>query len=607
MVAAAVLRRLGVVCCLWAVAGGAWAAHAYAQFGDVKYAAGFDHFDYVNPAAPKRGTITLVAPLIASTFDKFNPFTLKGTEPPGLAGLLFDTLLMGSMDEPATAYGLLADDVAVAADGRSVVFHLDPKARFQNGDAVLAQDVKHSFDQLVSKQASPQYRAFFGEVAGAVVLDDHRIRFDFKRPNAELPLIVGSLPVFSRKWGLQPDGRRKPLDELVTEPPIVSGPYKLGRVDFGKEVSYDRDPAYWAGGLNVRRGQFNFDRITYQMYGDNVAAFEAFKAGEFDFIQSFISKDWARQYQGGKFKSGELLKREWDNANPVGFQGFLFNTRRAQFKDVRVRQALGLAMDFEWMNRQLFYGSYQRIRGYFTNSEYEAKGLPGADELALLTPLKGQLAPAVFTEAVPQPPSTLPPHSLRDNLRQARALLAQAGWTYRDGALRNAQGEAFEFEFLDNSGSMGRVVQPMIQALDKLGIQSRYRVIDYTVYEKRLKGFDFDVISSRVTGQVNPGAEQHRQFDSSQARITGGSNLSGVADPAVDALIEQLLTAKTRPQLVAAARALDRVLRFGFYAVPHWYSSKFRVAYRAGRFEQPPKAPLYYQAEDWALSCWWAK
>lgn len=602
------LLRAGVVAsALCTAAGGAWAAHAYAQFGDIKYPAGFTHFDYVNPAAPKRGAISLVAPLIASTFDKFNPFTLKGTEPPGLSSLVFDTLLTGSMDEPATAYGLLADDVAVAADGLSAVFHLNPKARFHNGDAVLAQDVKHSFDQLVSKQASPQLQAYFAEVARAVVLDERTVRFDFKRANPELPLTVGGLPVFSRKWGQTAAGAPKPFDEIVTEHPIASGPYKIGKVDFGKTITYVRDPAYWAAELNVRRGQYNFERITYQMYGDNVAAFEAFKAGEFDFIQAFSAKDWARQYQGGKFKSGEVLKREWESANPVGFQGFLMNTRQALFKDVRVRQALGLAMDFEWMKRQLFYGSYSRMRGYFTNSPYEAKGQPGPDELALLTPLKGSVPAALFTEPVPLPPSTLPPGSLRDNLRQARKLLADAGWTYRDGALRNAKGDAFAFEFLDSSGGMGRVIQPYIQALEKLGIQARYRVVDYAVYEKRLKAFEFDVISSRVIGQVNPGAEQYRQFHSSQAIVKGGSNMSGVSSPAVDTLIDHLMAAKTRPQLEAAAKSLDRVLRWGFYAVPHWYSSKFRVAYRADKFEQPPKAPLYYQAEEWALTTWWSR
>lgn len=595
------MKRLLSACVLWAVCAGAWAAHAYAQFGDIKYPAGFDHFDYVNTAAPKRGQITLVAPLIASTFDKFNPFTLKGTEPPGLLSLTFDTLLTGTFDEPATAYGLLAEDVAVAPDGRSVVFTLNAQARFQNGDPVLASDVKHSFDTLKGKWVSPQYPAFFADVTGATVIDARHIRFDFRRSSQELPLIVGGLPVFSAKWGAG-----KPFDQVVTEHPVSSGPYRIGKVDFGKTITYERDPNYWARDLNVRRGQFNFERVTYQMYADNTAAFEAFKAGEFDFIQAFSAKEWARQYVGGKFKSGELQKREWRNGNPAGFQGFLYNTRRPQFQDVRVRQAIALAMDFEWMNRQLFYGAYSRIRGYFTASDYEAKGLPGDDEMALLGPLRSQLKPEVFTQPVPLPPNTNPPNSLRGNLRQARALLAEAGWTYRDGALRNAKGEPMRIEFLDTGSSMVRVVPPLSQALAKLGIEASYRVVDYAVYEKRVKAFEFDIISSRIRGQLNPGSEQFQYFHSSMANTPGSSNASGVADPAVDALIERVMTAKTRPALVAAARSLDRVLRFGHYMIPHWYSPVYRVAFRAGRFEQPA-APKYYEPEDWALSCWWSK
>jgi microcin C transport system substrate-binding protein len=584
----------------------AWAAHAYAQFGDIKYAAGFDHFDYVNPAAPKRGTITLVAPTVASSFDKYNPFTLKGTEPPGLEGLLFDSLLTGNFDEPATAYGLLADDIAVAPDFRSVVFHLNPKARFHNGDPVLAQDVKYSFDMLTSKAAAPQYRAYLSDVAAAVVLDERRIRFDFKTSSRELPLIVGGVPVFSQKWGLK-NGKATPFDEIVMDVPIASGPYRVGRVNFGKDITYDRDPSYWARDLNVRKGQYNFEHVTYQMFKDNTAAFEGFKAGEFDFIQAFSAKEWARSYQGGKFKTGELLKREWQHGNAVGFQGFIFNTRLQKFKDPRVRRAIGLAMDFEWMQRQLFYGAYQRLRGYFTNSDFEATGLPGADELALLQPLRGKLNPNVFNEPVPLPPSTTPPGSLRANLRLARALLAEAGWTYRDGALRNAAGEPFTIEFLDNSGGMGRVITPYIGTLQKLGIDARQRVIDYALYEKRVKAFDFEMISSRIVGSSVPGSELRQYFLSSLATTPGSSNFSGVADPAVDALMDQLLAATTRAQLVASVKALDRVLRHSYYMVPHWYSAVHRVAYRAGKFEQPAVTPRYYQPEAWVLDTWWGK
>jgi microcin C transport system substrate-binding protein len=585
------------------------AAHAYAQFGDVKYPAGFAHFDHVNPQAPKGGEIALVSPTRASNFDKYNPFTLKGTAPPNLAGMLFETLLTGTFDEPTTAYGLLAEDVSVAPNKLSATFRLNPAARFHNGDPVLATDVKHSFDTLISQAAAPQYRTYFGEVKGATVLGERLVRFDFVRPNAELPLIVGSLPVFSHKWGLEGQ-QRKPFDQLVTDIPIGSGPYRIGPMVFGRDITYVRDPQWWAQNLNVRRGMYNFDRVTFKIYKDNTAQLEAFKAGEFDYIQAFIAREWARTYTGKAFDSGRLIKKELQHGNAGDFQGFLFNTRLPKFQDARVREAIGLAMDFEWMNRQLFFNAYTRVRGYFVASDFEAKGLPGADELALLEPLRTQLPAAVFDKTVPQPPETsLDPdsgHTLRDHLRRAKALLESAGWRYRDGALRNDKGEPFTLEFLDNSGSMGRVVTPFARNLEKLGIQASYKVIDFAILQKRLDVFDFEVISNRSVGSEAPGTELLERFGSKAASVEGSSNLMGVRDPAVDALIDKVVSAQTRPQLVAAARALDRVLRHGHYTVPHWYGSVHRVAYRAGRFETPNITPRYYQPEGWILATWWA-
>lgn len=592
---------------LWG-AGPVWAAHAYAQFGDIKYPAGFTHFEYVNPAAPKGGEISLVPPTRLSNFDKYNPFTLKGSAPPNLNGLVFESLLTGTLDEPTTAYGLLAEDVTVAPDKLSATFRLNPKAKFHNGDPVLAADVKHSFDRITSKEAAPQYRTIFGEVSGVSVVDERTVRFDFKRVNAELPLIAGSLPVFSRKWG-QVNGVSKPLDQIVTDVPIGTGPYRIGKVNFGKDISYDRDPNYWAKDLNVRRGLFNFDRITFKIYKDNTAQLEAFKAGEFDYIQAFIAREWARAYTGKQFDKGELIKKELKHGNAGDFQGFLFNTRREKFKDVRVRQAIALAMDYEWMNRQLFYNAYTRVRGYFVASDFEAKGKPGPEELALLEPLRAKLPPAVFTDDVPLPPVTsLDPASgitLRDNLRKAKALLAEAGWTYRDNALRNAKGEAFSIEFLDNSGSMGRVVTPYAKNLEKLGIRVNTKVIDFAILQKRLDVFDFEVISNRAVGSEAPGTELLERFGSKAADVEGSSNVMGIKDPAVDALLDKVISAQTRPELVASLRALDRVLRFGHYAVPHWYGGVHRVAYRAGRFEQPTLTPRYYQPESWITSTWW--
>ena len=586
------------------VAAAAWplaAAHAFAQFGDIKYPAGFHHFDWANPEAPKGGEITLVAPTRITEFDKYNPFTLKGNAPPGLDGLLFETLLTGTYDEPTTAYGLLAEDVSEAPDRLSVTFRLNPAARFSSGKPVLAADVKHSFDMLTGPRAHPAYRAYFADVKGAVVLGERLVRFDFKRPSAELPLVVGGLPVFSRDWGAG-----KPFDQIVMDEPITSGPYRIGRVNFGKDITYQRDPGYWAKDLNVRRGQFNFDRITYKIYKDSTAQTEAFKAGEFDYIQVFSAREWARTYVGPKFRSGELVRRDLASGNAGDFQGFLINSRRAKFADPRVREAIELALDFEWMNRQFFYNSYTRVRGFFNASDFEAKDLPGVDELKVLEPLRGKVSPDVFSRSVPVPPSTDPPGSLRANLREAKRLLAEAGWTYRDGALRNVKGEAFSLEILDSEGTMGRIVTPYIQALEKLGFECHYKVVDFALLQKRLDVFDFDLTSIRLVGSEAPGSELKDRFTSASASTEGSGNLMGIRDPAVDALVGEALAARTRPELVARLRALDRVLRHGHYFVPAWYTNSFRIAYRAGKFQEPKVAPKYFQAEGWIISTWWS-
>ena len=578
-----------------------WAAHAYAQFGDIKYPAGFAHFQWVNPTAPKGGDLELVPPLRITNFDKFNPFTLKGTAAPGLAALVFETLLTSTMDEPTTAYGLLAEDIEVAPDGLAVTFRLHPAARFHDGKPVMAADVKHSFDTLMSKQASPQYRVVYGDVKRAVVTGPRSVRFEFHRANAELPLLVGDLPVFSREWGAG-----KPFDQVVMDTPIASGPYRIGRMNFGRDITYQRDPGYWARDLGVRRGMFNFDRITYKIYRDTTAQTEAFKAGEFDYLRTFSATEWARVYVGKKFDSGELIKAELPVKNAGDFQGYLINTRREKFKDPRVRQALGLAFDFEWMNRRLMYNAYTRVRGFFNSSDFESKGLPGPDELKVLGPLRNKLSEKIFSEEVPQPPSTDPPNSLRGNLRRARELLAEAGWTYRDGALRNAAGEPFAMEYLDSGGGE-RLITPWFQALARLGIAGEYRRADFALIQKRLDVFDFDLFTVRIPGREAPGSELLDRFGSESADTEGSSNLMGVRDPAVDVLVQLAVSSTTRPELIVRLRALDRVLRHGYYFVPQYYSNTYRVAYRSGKFEQPAVKPLYYAPEDWVISTWWRK
>ena len=582
------------------VARFAQAGHALALGYVPKYPANFSHFDYVNPAAPKGGEVVLPNPDRRSSFDSFNPFVLKGTPVAGLAPLVFESLAVGNLDEPATVYGLLAEDMRVAADGLSAIFRLSPSARFNNGDPVLAVDVKHSFEALNGKAAHPRYRLQLADVAGVEVMSERVVRYRFRRASSDLPLLVAGLPVFSRKWG-----GGKPLDKIVLEAPIASGPYAIAGYDLGRSITYQRRVDYWAAQHPARRGQFNFDRVSYRFYKDDVARLEAFKAGEFDFLVEYSARNWARQFQGPKFRSGELLTKKFPHSNTAGMQGFVLNTRQPQFADKRVRQALGLALDFEWMNRQLFYDQYTRIDSFFSNGELAARGLPTRDELKLLEPLRNQLDPTVFG-AAPQQPSTLSPASLRDNLRQARNLLAQAGWTYRDGALRNAQGEPFVFEWLDDGGSMSRVFAVYERNLAKLGIAVKSRQVDYALYQRRLDEFDFDLISLRFGDTQSPGIELYDSFGSKAADQKGSGNVIGLKNPAVDRLIDAIVKSRTRAERVTAVHALDRILRHGYYIIPHWYSATHRVAWK-NRLAYPQKLPLYYEPGSWMLETWWVK
>ncbi|KUY81778.1 extracellular solute-binding protein [Burkholderia sp. RF4-BP95] len=608
--AARAVRAAGRTAAAWAIqavlaATAAHAAHAIAQYGEPKYPPGFKHFDYVNPDAPKGGTLVLANPNRLTSFDKFNPFTMRGNPAPGI-DLLFESLATGSMDEPSSAYGLLADDIAIAPDRRSVTFHLNPRARFSNGDPVTAEDVRFSFDTLKSKLAAPQFGAYFAEIAKAVVIDPATVRFEFRSANRELPLIAGGVPVFSRKWGLRADGSRIPFDQLAFEQPIGSGPYLIERYDNGRTITYRRNPAYWGADLPVRIGTDNFERIVYKLYGDGVARLEAFKAGEYDVLVEYIARNWTRRDVGKRFDSGELVKREFRQHNGAGMQGFFMNLRRPQFRDVRVRQALDLAFDFEWLNRQLFYSAYTRLDSYFADTDLQATGTPGPGELKLLEPLRAQLDPAVFGPMVTQP-NTNPPGSLRANLLKARALLAQAGWTYRDGALRNAQGEPFTFEILDDSGAaMEGVVTAYQRNLAKLGIDARFRTADYALLQKRLDAFDYDMTTVRLPGVQVPGAEQFSRYASKFADEPGSDNIIGLKSPAVDTLLHALGAAQTRDDLLDATHALDRVLMHGYYAVPQWYSTTHRIAYKR-TLGYPQTLPLYYSAEGWVVSTWWAK
>ncbi len=598
-------------CSAWLLAAGAaaalalpaaaWAAHAYALWGQPQYPADFAHFDYVNAQAPKGGELRLVSNTRASTFDKYNPFTIKGSAPAYITQLLFDTLLVGSMDETATGYGLLAQDVQVAPDRLSATFRLRPQARFHNGDPVLAEDVKHSFDTLVGPFTSPGYKTLLMDVDGVDVLDSRTVRFRFKAPNRELPLTVGGLPIFSRAWGAG-----LPFDQVVMQEPVGSGPYKIGPVVFGKDITYVRDADYWAKDLPVRVGTANFDRIHVKIYKDNTARLEALKAGEFDVMRFFSAGDWARRVNGKKFTTGELVKGEFAHQLPTGFQSYILNTRRPQLHDRRVRQALGLALDYEWMNRQMFYSAYRRVNGIFGNTPCQTSGSPSAQELALMQPFAQVLPPAAFGPMT-QPPSTEPPASLRANLLQARALLQAAGWTVQDGVLRNAQGQAMVLEYLDSNEGGQRVVAPWQRNLEKLGITLRYRAVDFALYQQRLQKFDFDITSIAYQGSNNPGQELADLFGSAAADQEDSGNFPGVKNPAVDAFIQAIVSAPTQAQLLPACHALERTIAHEHYLIPQWYASTHRMVYNAWRLAHPSVLPPYSTGEAWVMDTWWSK
>jgi microcin C transport system substrate-binding protein len=465
--------------------------------------------------------------------------------------------------------------------------------------------VKHTSDTLMGPHTSPAYKTLLADVDGIDVLDARTVRFRFKRLSRELPLTVGGLPVFSRKWGMV-DGKAKPFDQVVMDAPIGSGPYKIGPVRFGKDITYVRDPAYWGKDLPVRRGSANFDRVTVKIYKDNTARLEALKAGEFDLMRFFSAGDWARRVDGKRFKTGELVKGEFRHRLPAGFQSYVLNTRNPKLQDPRVRQALGLAMDYEWMNRQMFYNSYQRVSGLFDNTDCKATGSPGPEELALLEPWRGKIPDAVFGPMF-TPPRTDGASSLRDNLRQARDLLKQAGWEVRDGALRNARGEPLVLEYLDSNEGGVRTLAPWQRNLEKLGIQLNFRQADFALYQQRLQKFQFDITTLAYQGTHTPGQEFVDLFGSKAADTEDSGNHTGIKHPAVDAMLARMTGARTKAELLPACRSLERMIAHMHLLIPQWTAGTHRIAYNAWRLQAPPAMPPYAQGEAWAIDTWWAR
>lgn len=576
-----------------------FAAHGISIDGKLKYPVGFSHFDYTSPDAVKGGQLVLHD---LGGFDKMNPFTLKGNAPYGLETYVFETLAVPSLDEPFAEYGLIAKDIEVAPDKMSVIFTLDERARFSDGSPVTVKDIRYSLETLKSDQAHPFYQIYFQDIKEAEILDKHRIRFNFVRTNRELPMIAAQLPVLSRSFYEKHGFNDSASDGNAMTRPVGSGPYVVAEVDPGKSITYERNPNYWGTDNPVRKGMYNYDRIVIKYFKDQVVSVEAFKAGEFDFMAVNIAKQWNRDLDGKPFESGRLIKKLFPHKNNAGMQGFVFNNRKALFSDRLVRKALGLAFDFEWTNRTLFFDQYTRNNSYFSNSNMAATGLPGEDELELLEPFRKELPEDVFRKPL-TPPSTIPPSSLRANLRKAKKLLNDAGWNIRDGKLKNKQNDVFSFDILLVSPSFERVMAPYAKNLAKLGIEAHYRTIDAALYTDRIKNFDFDMVVNVYGQSQSPGNEQRDYWYSTSADRKGSRNLPGVKSPVVDKLVDAIIYADTQEELTTACRALDRVLWYAYYVVPNWYLASHRLAYN-GRFRQPKILPLYY-SPDQLLMTWW--
>ena len=555
-------------------------AHAISMFDSEtpRYPAGFRHFDYVNPDAPKGGSLRLAS---QGSFDSFHPFIPKGN---AVSTGAVETLLVTSADEPFTGYGLIAESIEWPRDRSWVIFHLRPQARWHDGTPITAEDVAWSFETLVS-QGNPQYRFYYSAVASAEALDAARVRFTFSESNnRELPLIVGQLPILPKHYWATRD-----FGATTLEPPLGSGPYQIREFEAGRFTIRERIEDYWGRDLAVRRGMQNFQTIRTDFFRDATPIRLALKAGDIDYRLENQAKAWAEDYNVSVVDKGWLKKELVANRRPTGMQAFVMNTRREQFSDPRVREALALAFDFEWTNRNLFNGQYTRTRSYFSNSDLAARGKPEGEELAVLEPFRGQVPEAVFGEAY-APPMTDGSGWLRENLRRANALLQDAGWAVQDLQLVNAKtGAPFRFEILLVSPAFERIVLPYVRNLKRLGIEAKVRLVDENQYINRFRQFDFDMMVWVWGQSETPGNEQYEYWSQAAADSAGSRNLAGVRDPVVDELIGLMLRSDSREQLNQRTRALDRVLSWGHYVVPHWHIRADRILYwdKFGRPETP--------------------
>jgi microcin C transport system substrate-binding protein len=578
----------------------AW-RHGLAMLGEPKYPAGFAHFDYVNPSAPQGGLVRFGA---QGTFDNFNLFVadIKGKLENGTA-LVYDTLMEPAGDEVATEYGLLAEAVRHPDDFSSVTYRLRGEARWHDGRPVTPADVIFSFNTL--RTNSPAYAFYYRNVTKAEATGEREITFSFSEAgNRELPQIVGQIPVLPKHWweAAGPDGRPRDPTQTTLETPLGSGPYRLKSFETGRTAVYERVPDYWGRDLNVNRGRNNFGELRYEYYRDAAVLLEAFKGDRLDWRTENVARNWVTGYEIPALKEGRIVKQEFERRSSGVMQAFAFNLRRPKFQDERVRRAFNLALDFEDINRTLFYGRYHRVNSYFFGTELASSGLPQGQELAILEPLRDKVPAAVFTTAYANPVNGNP-EAVRNNLREAVRLMAEAGYELRGRQLvSKATGEPLSVEFLGADASTERYVLPYKQALERIGVTSTLRIVDAAQYTNRLRSFDFDITTTVWPESLSPGNEQRNFWGSAAADQPGSRNVLGIKDPAIDALIDRVIFAKDRPELVAATRALDRVLLAHNYVVPQWSPRVLRTV-RWNRFGKPDRMPEYGSPAFPAI--WW--
>lgn len=574
--------------------------HGMSIFGELKYARDFPHFDYVNPDAPKGGTISQTPYNGAynaslQSFDTLNGYVLKGNSPPRL-DFIFDTLMVRAFDEPDAIYGLVAESVERLEGGNDYIFKLRPEARFHDGSKLTAKDVAFSF-MLLKEKGHPLIALNLRELKNAKAVDAQTLKVTFSGDQTrDLPLFVAStLPIFSAAYYAVED-----FEQSTLKPPLSSGPYAIGAFKAGDFVHYERFADYWARDLNVNRGCWNFQRLRFEFYRDRTAGFEAFSSGQTLFREEFTSKVWATQYNFSAVKDGRVKLETLPDHTPSGAQGWFINARREKFADPRVRQALTLAFDFEWANKNLFYGLYRRTSSFFENSPMKATGMPSAAELELLEPHRANLSPEVFELAVTAPVSDGSGQD-RALLRQAAKLLEAAGWTIQKGVRANAKGEPLTIEFLGDDPVFQRVEGPYAKNLRLLGIEAKSRMVDSAQFQDRLKYYDFDLVVQRYSLGLTPGIEMRAFWNSSYGKEPGSRNLCGIDNPAIDALIETVIAAETRETQIEAARALDRVLRAGHYWIPQWNKASYTLAYW-DIYERPATRALYNRGVEMT---WW--